>query len=310
MAKSTRPTLSAADPPVETTRATGIEHPPIASEVALLAVGQRGKNSGCVQRRAKHRKMEREAPASLARGLRDTEQEVVDAALAILTLRAREPGALIHSAGIAHELVRLHLAQCDRERFAVLFLDSQHAVIAFEVLFEGSLTQCTVYPRQIARRALQLNAAAVILAHNHPNGKAEPSTADERLTATLTQALALVEVIVLDHLVIGWPDIVSFAERGLMYGGPRNCAPLPAAKRAGRRLSRSVVQQPAVALAPRTIAKRTEDLHAPATRRTKCLISGQFRRPMGWWLRACQYELRPSACDAAGVFPTRAERCK
>lgn len=109
-----------------------------------------------------------DAPRSLARDLDAPEQAVIDAALAILARRVREPGAVVESPGAARELVRLHLAQCEHERFAVLFLSGQHQVIAFEVLFEGALTQTQVYPRQVVRRALQLNAGAVILAHNHP----------------------------------------------------------------------------------------------------------------------------------------------
>ena len=106
------------------------------------------------------------APRSLARDLDAPEQAVIDAALAILARRVREPGAVMDSPGAARELVRLHLAQCEHERFAVLFLNGQHQVIAFEVLFEGTLAQTQVFPRQVVRRALQLNAGAVILAHS------------------------------------------------------------------------------------------------------------------------------------------------
>ncbi len=141
---------------------------------------------------------------------------MIDAALAILARRVSEPGAVVSCPGLARELVRLHLAQCERERFGVLFLSAQHEVIGFEVLFEGTLAQTAVYPREVVRRALQLNAGAVVLAHNHPSGNAMPSRADEALTATLMQALHLVDVRVLDHLVIGWPHVVSMAERGLM----------------------------------------------------------------------------------------------
>ncbi len=161
-----------------------------------------------------------DAPPSLARGLPAPEQAVIEAALAILGRLAREPGAVLHSPGVARELVRLHLAQSERERFGVLFLDSQNAVIGFEVLFEGTLSQTSVYPRELVRRALQLNAGAVILAHNHPSGAAVPSRADEHLTQTLRAALALVDVRVLDHLVIGWPDVASLAELGLMEPEP------------------------------------------------------------------------------------------
>jgi DNA repair protein RadC len=100
--------------------------------------------------------------------------------------------------------------------FAVLFLDSQHRLIVLEPMFRGTLTQTSVYPREVVKRALALNAGAVILAHNHPSGAAEPSRADEYLTQTLKAALALVDVRVLDHLVVGRGRVTSFAERGLL----------------------------------------------------------------------------------------------
>jgi DNA repair protein RadC len=98
----------------------------------------------------------------------------------------------------------------------VLFLDSQHRLLALEELFTGTLTQTSVYPREVVLRALHHNAGAVVLAHNHPSGVAEPSRADEFLTQTLKSALALVDVRVLDHLVVGQGRVVSFAERGLL----------------------------------------------------------------------------------------------
>lgn len=110
----------------------------------------------------------------------------------------------------------LHLGGLEHEVFAVLFLDSQHRLVLLEPLFRGTLTQTSVYPREVVKRALQLNAGAVILAHNHPSGLAEPSRADEFLTQRLKSALQLVDVAVLDHLVIGQGQAVSFAERGLL----------------------------------------------------------------------------------------------
>jgi DNA repair protein RadC len=98
----------------------------------------------------------------------------------------------------------------------VLFLDTRHRLLRMEELFRGTLTQTSVYPREVVKRALALNAAAVLLAHNHPSGVAEPSRADEYLTQTLKSALALVDVRVLDHLVVGRQGVVSFAERGLL----------------------------------------------------------------------------------------------
>lgn len=100
------------------------------------------------------------------------------------------------------------------EVFAILFLDNQHRLIAFEELFRGTLDACSVHPRQVVERVLHLNAAAVILAHNHPSGVAEPSGADRHITDRLREALDLIEVRVLDHLVVGEGRPVSFAERG------------------------------------------------------------------------------------------------
>jgi DNA repair protein RadC len=112
--------------------------------------------------------------------------------------------------------LRLHLGSLGHEVFAVLFLDAQLKLIAMETLFQGSLTSTTVHPREVVKRALALGAGAAILAHNHPSGHAEPSQADELLTRQLSQALALVDVRVVDHLVVGANGVVSFAERGLM----------------------------------------------------------------------------------------------
>ncbi len=112
--------------------------------------------------------------------------------------------------------LRLTLAHRDREVFVVVLLDAQHRVIATEELFQGTLTQTSVFPREIVRCALRHNAAAVIFAHNHPSGVAEPSQADRVLTESLQRALGLVDVKVLDHFVIGRGAAMSFAERGLL----------------------------------------------------------------------------------------------
>ena len=114
------------------------------------------------------------------------------------------------------EYLQLQLGGREHEVFAVLFLDAQNRLVRLEEMFRGTLTQTSVYPREVVKRALELGAAAVILAHNHPSGAAEPSRADEFLTQTLKSALALVDVRVLDHLVVGRGEVVSFAERGLL----------------------------------------------------------------------------------------------
>ena len=109
-----------------------------------------------------------------------------------------------------------HFDDRDYESFMVLFLDAQHRLIAAEEMFRGSLTQTSVYPREVVKRALELSAASLIFAHNHPSGSAEPSRADEHLTSALKSALALVEVRVLDHIVVAGEHTTSFAERGLI----------------------------------------------------------------------------------------------
>lgn len=120
------------------------------------------------------------------------------------------------SPGTVKDYLALQLAGRAQEVFAVLFLDAQHRLIALRELFQGTLTQTSVYPREVVKAALAHNAAAVVLAHNHPSGIAEPSRADEFLTATLKSALALVDVRVLDHVVVGRGQVVSLAERGLL----------------------------------------------------------------------------------------------
>jgi len=114
------------------------------------------------------------------------------------------------------DYLRLHLARREREVFVALYLDAQNRVLKIEELFAGTLTQTSVFPRDVVRHALLNNAAAVIFAHNHPSGLAEPSRADELLTHALKQALALVDVKVLDHFIVGAGAAMSFAERGLI----------------------------------------------------------------------------------------------
>jgi len=118
--------------------------------------------------------------------------------------------------GQVRDFLALHLGALHHEVFSVLFLDSQHRMLALEEMFRGTLTQTSVYPREIVRRALELHAAAVILAHNHPSGVAEPSRADEYLTQQVKAALQLVDVQVLDHMIVAGGRVVSFAERGLL----------------------------------------------------------------------------------------------
>ncbi|HHO67487.1 MAG TPA: JAB domain-containing protein [Gammaproteobacteria bacterium] len=131
-------------------------------------------------------------------------------------LEGLQRGDILTSPADTRRYLTARLRGHPQEVFACLFLDSRHRVIACEDLFHGTIDGASVHPREVVRRCLQHNAAAVILAHNHPSGVAEPSDADRRLTRRLRDALALIDVRVLDHLVIGDGEAMSFAERGLI----------------------------------------------------------------------------------------------
>ena len=128
-------------------------------------------------------------------------------------LRTREA---FDSPNAVKQYLQLHLAHKGHEVFAVLFLDSQHKLLALEEMFRGTLTQTSVYPREVVLRALHHHAAAVVLAHNHPSGSVQPSRADEALTQTLKNTLALVDVRVLDHIIVAPGQALSMAEEGLI----------------------------------------------------------------------------------------------
>ena len=145
-----------------------------------------------------------------------TPDELIALALSIVEAGIRHGGDALTSPAAVRDYLRLRLGRAEREIFACLFLDNRHRVIQFEELFAGTLSSCTVHPREVVRAALRVNAAAVIFVHNHPSGVAEPSHADERLTRSLRDALTLVEVRVLDHVIVAGGDSVSFAERGLL----------------------------------------------------------------------------------------------
>jgi len=174
-----------------------------------------------------------QVPLSVLFGMRANRQEMVCeneaqyvpapiiSAAKELFARALEEDISIHpisfnSPNVVKDYLRLVLGGRQQEVFLVLFLDAQHRLIAAEELFHGTLTQTSVYPREVVKRALIHNAAAVMLSHNHPSGLAEPSSADRSLTEALKQALGLVDVRVLDHIVIGEQEALSFAERGLI----------------------------------------------------------------------------------------------
>lgn len=125
-------------------------------------------------------------------------------------------GDALTSPDAVRNLLRVMLADREHEVFVAVFLDAQHRVIGAEELFRGTLTQTSVYPREVVKAALRANAAAVIFAHNHPSGTAQPSQADEYLTRNLKEALALVDVKVLDHFIVAGARTLSFAERGML----------------------------------------------------------------------------------------------
>lgn len=138
-------------------------------------------------------------------------------ALAILERRLREPGEALGSPGQVRAFLMMRIAELEHEVFAALFLDAQNRLIEYQELFRGTLTQTSVYPREVVKTALRLNAGAVIFAHNHPSGLSEPSHADEVLTCALKSALAVVDIKLLDHFIVaGRGSPLSFAERGLL----------------------------------------------------------------------------------------------
>lgn len=135
-------------------------------------------------------------------------------ALTILDARIKAKGVMFAQVASVTSYLRLQLESEEREVFAVLFLDNQHRLIEFKRMFLGSISAVIVNPREVVKEALKQNAAAVIFAHNHPSGLAEPSKADRDITVKLADALNLVDVRVLDHIVVGHGQTISFAERG------------------------------------------------------------------------------------------------
>ena len=160
-------------------------------------------------------------PAALGKvkGLGDAKRAQLAAVLELARRCLREEiGArdALTSPGAVRDYLRLALGAREHEAFIALFLDAQHRVLAAAELFRGTLMQTSVYPREVVKAALRANAAAVIFAHNHPSGVAQPSQADELLTRQLKEALALVEIKVLDHFIVAGSQMLSFAERGLL----------------------------------------------------------------------------------------------
>ena len=157
--------------------------------------------------------MEQQLPL-IARELPPADQQTVREALTLLECQLLEPGASFTSSHAVRDWLRLQLASLEREEFTALFLDNQHRLIDHETLFTGTINHTQLHPREVVKSGLKHNAAAVIVAHCHPSGHAEPSQADRQVTVRIQQALALVDIRLLDHLVVGGMDVVSFSERG------------------------------------------------------------------------------------------------
>jgi DNA repair protein RadC len=144
-----------------------------------------------------------------------TRAEILAAARSVLARTFRRGAALV-SPRAARDYLVVNYALAEHETFIVLFLDNRHRLIEAVEMFRGTIDGASVHPREVVKTALAKNAAAVILAHNHPSGVAEPSQADEVITARLREALALVDIRVVDHLIVGGADTTSMAERGLV----------------------------------------------------------------------------------------------
>ena len=157
--------------------------------------------------------MEQQLPLFAAE-LPASAQHTIREALTLLERQLREPGASFTSSHAVRDWLRLQLASLEREEFTALFLDNQHRLIAHETLFTGTINHTQVHPREVVKSGLKHNCAAVIVAHCHPSGLAEPSNADRQVTTRIQQALGLVDIRLLDHLVVGGMDIISFTERG------------------------------------------------------------------------------------------------
>ena len=144
-----------------------------------------------------------------------TADQILDAARQAIEQKMQR-GASFTSPVAVKEYLRAKLAGFEHEVFAVLFMDTQHRLIEYAEMFRGTIDGASVYPRELVKEALRLNAAAVIVSHNHPSGNPEPSGADRTLTQRLKEALGLVDVRVLDHIIVAGTDTTSFAERGLI----------------------------------------------------------------------------------------------
>lgn len=146
----------------------------------------------------------------------EQENRLISEAKNVLYARLRSPGPVLNAPPAARDFVRLQLGDREREVFAVLFLDAQHRLMEYREMFFGTVDSCSVYPREVVKAALRINAASVMFAHNHPSGLTEPSIADNKITQRLVKALDLLDIRVIDHLIVGGQEVTSFAEQGYL----------------------------------------------------------------------------------------------
>ncbi len=144
-----------------------------------------------------------------------TEEQILKASYAIIKNRVKS-GFVMNNIAVTGAYLREAMADYEHEVFACLFLDNRHRLIKFEEMFRGTIDSASVHPREVVKRALQLNAAAIVLAHNHPSGDATPSQADKCVTSKIQEALSLIDIRLLDHFIIGVAKPFSFAEKGLI----------------------------------------------------------------------------------------------
>jgi len=144
-----------------------------------------------------------------------TEQDIMDMAVKLVEQRFQRGNSLA-SPNETRSFLKVKMHEFEHEVFGAIFLDSQHTILGFDLMFRGTIDSAAIYPREVVKQALQYNAAAVIFVHNHPSGSPEPSEADKRITRRLVDALTVIDIRVLDHFVVGGAEIVSFAENGLL----------------------------------------------------------------------------------------------
>ncbi|MGH1472688.1 MAG: RadC family protein [Cellvibrionaceae bacterium] len=147
--------------------------------------------------------------------MNQNEKNIISLAINILESELKGVGVSMNTPNSVRDYLRLNIEILEHEVFSVMFLDTQNRLIEYKEMFRGTIDSASVYPREIVKTGLKLNAAAVIFTHNHPSGYSEPSQADVRLTARLKDALSMVEIRVLDHIIVGRGEITSFSERGL-----------------------------------------------------------------------------------------------